>query len=282
MPRFPPSKLPLPVYKPTRSTFVHKLPRDEYLENPAVKYPIYKRLPSFWRKEYETPMPILHQRVEEGTKRPQHSGLWKVGENNRPVRVETVRIPIHYPPETKLGIWSGEGYIYGERFARSGKETAPKYKKIWKPIVLERCYYSEILDRDIKLTVTPLTLDLIDEAYGFDFFILKTCTKRLQEFGGRLKREMLIKLARKETDLYPNDPEKQEKIYNKYKKYSLPLEQAEWVGLTIYEAMKKQWEKEKEQGMHAPVPLLTTYTNELIEQLRHEEVAEEVTVFERT
>ena len=36
-------KIPLPVYKSTRTTWVHKLPRNEYLSNPAVKYPIYKR-----------------------------------------------------------------------------------------------------------------------------------------------------------------------------------------------------------------------------------------------
>jgi len=262
MPRFPTSKLPLPVYKPTRSTWVHKLPRNEYLENPAIKYPIYNRLPLFWRQEYETPMPILHQKKQEGTRRPQHPGLWSMGEDYRPVRVETIPIEVHYPPESKFGIWAGEGIIVGERFARSGNENAPKYKKMWKP--------------------TPLTLDLIDEAYGFDFFILKTCTKRLQEFGGALKREMLIKLAKKDTELYPNDPNKQDKIYNKYKKHSIPLEKAEWVGLTIHQAMKKQWAIEKKQGVHSPVPLLITYTNELRAELANKGLSEEVTVFERS
>ena len=53
---------------------------------------------------------------------------------------------------------------------------------------------------------------------GFQCFVLfQTCTKRLQELGGRLKREMLLKLVRKDTDLYPDDPVKREKIYNKYK-----------------------------------------------------------------
>lgn len=32
-----------------------------------------------------------------------------------------------------------------------------------------------------------------------------------------LKRAMLLRLARKNTELYPNDPDKREKVYNKYK-----------------------------------------------------------------
>lgn len=32
-----------------------------------------------------------------------------------------------------------------------------------------------------------------------------------------LKRAMLLRLARKDTELYPDDPARREKIYNKYK-----------------------------------------------------------------
>ena len=39
----------------------------------------------------------------------------------------------------------------------------------------------------------------------------------------QLKREMLIALSKKETDLYPNDKEKQEEVYNRYKKYVIPV-----------------------------------------------------------
>ena len=45
----------------------------------------------------------------------------------------------------------------------------------------------------------------------------QTHTKVLQAFGGGLKREMLLKLARKDTELYPDDPEKREEVYNRYK-----------------------------------------------------------------
>lgn len=48
-----------------------------------------------------------------------------------------------------------------------------RLRKTWKPQVFKRELYSEILDHKFTITVTPRTLDLIDAAYGFDFYILK-------------------------------------------------------------------------------------------------------------
>lgn len=44
---------------------------------------------------------------------------------------------------------------------------------MWKPQLFERQFYSELLDATLTITVTMRTLDLIDQAYGFDFYILK-------------------------------------------------------------------------------------------------------------
>lgn len=87
-----------------------------------------------------------------------------------------------------------------------------------------------------------------------------------------LKRAMLLRLARKDTQLYPNDPVQREKVYNKYKvvrmsllrdatfagnivmnffltffrfllskqQFGIPEEEAEWVGLSLEEAVEKQ------------------------------------------
>lgn len=44
---------------------------------------------------------------------------------------------------------------------------------MWKPQLFQRELYSEILDTKFTVTVTQRTLDLIDEAYGFDLYILK-------------------------------------------------------------------------------------------------------------
>lgn len=37
------------------------------------------------------------------------------------------------------------------------------------------------------------------------------------KFGMDLKRAMLLRLARRDTELYPDDPARKENIYNKYK-----------------------------------------------------------------
>ena len=43
------------------------------------------------------------------------------------------------------------------------------------------------------------------------------------DIGMQLKREMLVRLAKKDTDLYPDDKVKQETIYNRYKEFVIPV-----------------------------------------------------------
>lgn len=52
-------------------------------------------------------------------------------------------------------------------------QLSTRLKKTWKPQLFKKQLYSEILDQKFEITVTALTLDLIDAAYGFDFYILK-------------------------------------------------------------------------------------------------------------
>ena len=61
---------------------------------------------------------------------------------------------------------------------------------MWKPQLFQRELYSEILDTKFTVTVTQRTLDLIDEAYGFDFYILKASRGLCQhaaESAGKLE-----------------------------------------------------------------------------------------------
>lgn len=50
----------------------------------------------------------------------------------------------------------------------------------------------------------------------------------------QLKRDMLVRLAKKETDLYPNDKEKQETIYNRYKNFVVPVRKDNLKKLIFY------------------------------------------------
>lgn len=49
-----------------------------------------------------------------------HLGLWKTGEFGEPVPHKTIPVKVIYPPESREGIWGGEGYIVGQRFAHGG------------------------------------------------------------------------------------------------------------------------------------------------------------------
>ncbi|XP_039588352.1 39S ribosomal protein L28, mitochondrial isoform X2 [Passer montanus] len=139
-------------------------------------------------------------------------------------RVQDVPVPVYYPPAANEGLWGGEGWVRGFRYARDDK-LSTRLPKTWKPQLFKRQFYSEILDATLTITVTMRTLDLIDAAFGFDFYILK--------------------------------------------EFVIPEEEAEWVGLSLEEAIEKQRLLEKKD----PVPLFKVYAEELVSQLREQQQA---------
>lgn len=70
-------------------------------------------------------------------------------------------------------------------------QLSKRVKKVWKPQLFQRELYSEILDTKFSVTVTMRTLDLIDEAYGFDFYILKASVVRQPVKEGRVDQHPL-------------------------------------------------------------------------------------------
>lgn len=85
-----------------------------------------------------------------------------------------------------------------------------------------------------------------------------------------LKRGMLLRLARRDPQLHPDDPARRDAIYDKYKDFTIPEEEAEWVGLTLVEALEKQRLLEEK----APVPLFKVYAEELIRRLQQQALSE--------
>ncbi|KAL4682954.1 hypothetical protein H8957_006369 [Semnopithecus entellus] len=251
---------------------------------PLHKYPVWlwkrlrlwegicARLPGHYLRSLEeerTPTPVHY--------RP-HGAKFKINpKNGQRERVEDVPIPISFPSESQRGLWGGEGWILGQRYANNDK-LSKRLKKVWKPQLFERELYSEILDKKFTVTVTMRTLDLIDEAYGFDFYILKTPKEDLcSKFGMDLKRGMLLRLARQDPQLHPEDPERRAAIYDKYKEFAIPEEEAEWVGLTLEEAIEKQRLLEEKD----PVPLFKIYVAELIQRLQQQALSEPAVVQKR-
>ncbi|XP_075997367.1 large ribosomal subunit protein bL28m [Genypterus blacodes] len=235
---------------------LHKYP-PKLWEALKLKQGIFARLPKHYLKSLELKEPTPVHWRPLGV---QYRANPKTGVKER---VQDVPIPIYYPPESQGGLWGGEGWISGFRYA-NGDKLSTRLRKVWKPKLLQRELYSEILDHRFTVTVTLRTLDLVDAAYGFDFYILKTPSEDLNsKLGMDLKRAMLLRLVRRDSELYPNEPAKRERVYNKYKQFEVPEEEAEWVGLNLEEAVEKQRQLEHKE----PEPLFKTYVEKLVQDL---------------
>ncbi|XP_041035028.1 39S ribosomal protein L28, mitochondrial [Carcharodon carcharias] len=247
---------------------LHKYP-PQIWKALRLKQGIYARLPAHYLRsleETQEPTPVHFK--------PHGVKYVRNPRTGQPERVQDVPIPIYHPPESQQGLWGGEGYIRGFRYANNDK-LSTRLRKTWKPQLFVRELYSEILDKTFTIQVTMRTLDLVDACYGFDFYILKTPKVDLNsKLGMDLKRAMLLRLARKDTELYPDDAEKRELIYNKYKEFVIPEEEAEWVGLSLEEAVEKQRLLEKTD----PLPLFKVYAEELVHKLSMLKLSEPVIV----
>lgn len=134
---------------------------------------------------------------------------------------------------------------------------------MWFPDIMDRILYSEVLDKYFKFTVTLRALKLIDEAFGLDYYLLRTPEIDVNsKLGMSLKREILIKLANE--DYYADDEEKHNYIQQKYGEFAIPLEEAEWVGLNLNAACRKQQDIEDNL---APIPEKYKYEEELLSKL---------------
>ncbi|KAM4627767.1 large ribosomal subunit protein bL28m isoform 1-T1 [Polymixia lowei] len=242
---------------------LHKYP-PKIWEALKLNQGIYARLPKHYLKSLEQKEPTPVHWRPLGVK---YRANPKTGHKER---VQDVPIPIYYPPHSQDGLWGGEGWISGFRYANNDK-LSTRVKKVWKPQLLVRELYSEILDNKFTITVTPRTLNLIDAAYGFDFYILKTPKEDLNsKLGMDLKRAMLLRLARKDTELYSSDKARREKVYNKYKQFEIPEEEAEWMGLSLEEAVEKRRQLEHKE----PEPLFKTCVDQLVKELTIQKLSE--------
>ncbi|XP_061576336.1 39S ribosomal protein L28, mitochondrial [Cololabis saira] len=242
---------------------LHKYP-PKIWDALKLKQGIYARLPKHYLKSLEPKEPTAVHWKPLGVQYRAHP---VTGQKQR---VQDVPIPIYYPPQSQDGLWGGEGWISGFRYANNDK-MSNRLKKTWKPQLFTRELYSEILNHKFTITVTSRTLDLIDAAFGFDHYILKTPKEDLNsKLGMDLKRAMLLRLARRDTELYPNDQVKREKIYSKYKEFEIPEEEAEWVGLSLEEAVEKQRVLEYKE----PEPQFQVFVDKLVQELQTKKLLE--------
>ncbi|EFN83531.1 39S ribosomal protein L28, mitochondrial, partial [Harpegnathos saltator] len=214
----------------------------------------------FW-KEWKTQPSAVHY-IENKAKYVRNEETEEVS------KVQNIPIPLMYSKEMHNGIWGGEAIIKG--FKKKGKFKR-KVAHFWLPDLQRSVLYSEVLDSYMRVVITPRVIRLIHEHYGFDHYLLKTPACDLQSLLAlKLKREILIALADK--TLYPDDPEKHEEVYVKYKQYlsAYTREDIEWYGLSYQEACKKLNQLMKT----SPQPLKIQYRSELIAKLKENKIKE--------
>jgi len=149
--------------------------------------------------------------------------------------VQNIPIPTKYPHQVHDGLWGGEGVVQG--LVKKAKYRSP-VPRFWVPKLQESVVYSEILDKYMEIVVTERALRLIDENFGLDNYLLKTPACDIQSLTAlKLKRRILLALANK--DFSHGDVKRQEELYEKYKQYVVPREEAEWYGLSVKEAVAR-------------------------------------------
>lgn len=220
---------------------------------------VLHRLPVHYRrhliKMFEQPTPVHYI--------PEPKEWIKDPETGEKKRVVNVPLPLKFPKEADEGLWGGEGVVKGFQVRKRFGSRIPHW---WTPILKRAIVYSEILDKYMTVIVTERTMCLVDEAHGFDNYILKTHDADLRSLLGlRLRRQMILALIHKSS--YPNNPEKQAEIYEKFKEFIVPEEEAEWIGLTLSEAFAKQKAIEAAQ-LNSQYPLKDKYRRELFHKLK--------------
>jgi len=191
-------------------------------------------------------------------------------------RVPDTPVNVVYPEEADKQIWGGEGVVKG--FFKYRTFYGVYAPNLLYPTLFDTVQYSEILDTYMKVTMTEGALMQVDECHGFDYYLLKT---PVQDFKSRLalrlRRKLLMSLAME--NYHPNDPVKREYVKEKYKEFVIPLEEAEYTGLTVNEAVTQL--KVKEGQVRQTIPLKVIYAEKLMEELKEKAETGEIEVEEK-
>ena len=183
--------------------------------------------------------------------------------------VQNPRIYVVYPDQFHQGLWGGEGVIKGmlKRADGNHRNFTPPAAKYWWPRLFEGVVHSEVLGAHIEVVCTKRGIKLVDEAGGFDHYLLKTPVNEVYATGMlRIKREILLSLSDREqfTRRSGGKPE----VFDKYAQYAVSHEEADWHGLTFGEALRKQAKIEMKREEESVVPDKLKYRRELIDLLK--------------
>ena len=127
--------------------------------------------------------------------------------------------------------------------------------------------YSEILDAHIDLVCTKRGIKLVDESKGLDYYLLDTPVNEIYAEGLlRIKRELLLALADK--DQFSTKLGGKPEVYEKYQRFAVSREVADWHGLSFKEALRKQSKILAIEEEKRILPDKIKYRRQLVERLR--------------
>ncbi|CAH0560648.1 unnamed protein product [Brassicogethes aeneus] len=181
--------------------------------------------------------------------------------------IQNIPLPVLYPKEHNFHLWGGEGIIQGFQVRGKKKRRVPHF---WVPNLRRSVVYSEVLDKHISVIVTERTINLIQEHFGFDHYLLKTpaCDlKSILALG--LKRKILQDLQNG-CPSYVNKPDKQKEIHDRYRNYlsAYTPDEINWYGYSFAQACRMVQEDINKKEEEAIVPLKHVFRAQLIDQLK--------------
>lgn len=167
-------------------------------------------------------------------------GKWKRDDLTGEIQpIQNIPIPLKYPVEINEGLWGGEAVVKGmfsvdlcvndsyvselTLLTTSGfQKRDPQRRRVphyWVPVLKRTVVKSEILNTHLSVTVTDRTINLINDHYGFDHYLLKTpACDLVSMLALKLKKQILIELMNG-CPRYAYDPQKQKEVYEEYKTY---------------------------------------------------------------
>jgi len=240
------------------------------------------RLPQHFKNNYlaklEKRPDVLHQVPYEAKYRLDAETGFRIPIQDPPIR--TIR-----PPSLDRGLFGGERVINGYIKDRPKTSLGPftkiddandkKRPDFWFPNYQLKMFFSEILDRYLMVVVTETTLAQIDEASGFDAYILKTSIVDLDSrLGECLKKEMNERLLSMTAGPSENI-DKQKEIYAKYAPMMLAKDEVEWLGLTLSEACAKQMAIESKMVEQRTIPLKLLLAKKVFDETKVRMLEEE-------
>lgn len=185
--------------------------------------------------------------------------------------IQNPRVYVVYPDEFHNGLWGGEGVIKGllKRPDSRHRTFIPPQAKYWWPELFEGVVYSEILNKHIEFVMTKRGARLVDECKGLDHYLLQTPVNEVYAWRLlRIKRELLLELADRESFCASRRLSGGAAIYDKYAEFAVPHDQADWTGLTLREAVQKQVALDELEKENNTVPMKHKYRQELVDLLR--------------